>query len=80
MANVRAKFKCISITHGMYGSPDAMSYRFQPVLDTGIPEDQRYHKYTPSGNLEMLVENPNVHFEIGQDYYLNFTEATDVGV
>lgn len=76
MIRVRAKFKCISTTRTSHtpGQKDVpVTYRFQPMYDDTVPEDQRYAKYTPSGSLEMLVDNPGVEFELGRDYYLDFT-------
>lgn len=69
---VRAKFKCVSEQRS-YGSPDAKTVRFQAMYDPDLPEDQRYSKYTPSGHVEMFVDNPGVEFELGKDYYLDFT-------
>lgn len=49
------------------------TYRFQAVYDQTLPEDRRYAKYTPSGELRILVDNPNVTFVPGKSYYLDFT-------
>lgn len=72
---VRAKFRCISVTQ--YSSdPDGMKqYRFQAMYSPEVPEDQRYSKYTPSGSLEMTVDNSSVEFIVGADYYLDFSEV-----
>ena len=42
-----------------------------------MPENQRYHKYSPSGKLEITVSNPALRgaFKPGKSYYLDFTEA-----
>lgn len=69
---VRAKFRCQSAeTFG----PDAeqVNYRFAPVYDQAIPEDQRYARYTPAGELKLTVTNPAVSFTPGQSYYLDIT-------
>ncbi|MGI8333495.1 hypothetical protein ACRYCC_26380 [Actinomadura scrupuli] len=54
------------------------TYRFQAEYDQSVPEDQRYARYTPSGELRIQVDNPAVVFVPGQQYYLDFTpvEAT----
>lgn len=70
---IRAKFKCISETRYAYGQEGAKTVRFQAMYDPDLPEDQRFAKATPSGTLEMLVDNPSAQFEPGQDYYLDFT-------
>lgn len=51
------------------------TYRFSAVCDDGTPENERYARYTPIGNLTIQVDNPNVVFEPGRDYYLDFTPA-----
>lgn len=74
----RAKFRCYSATRVSYapGQEDLpVTYRFQPMYDTSVPEDQRYAKYTPAGSLEITVDNPAVQFELGQEYYLDFTKV-----
>ncbi|MEV7804974.1 hypothetical protein AB0O28_18695 [Microbispora sp. NPDC088329] len=54
------------------------TYRFSPQYDHSIPEDRRYAKYTPIGELRIQVDNPNVSFEPGKDYYLDFTPVDEV--
>lgn len=49
------------------------TYRFLASYDTSVPEDQRYAKATPSGQLTIAVDNPAVVFEPGKSYYLDFT-------
>lgn len=71
----RAKFRCISETRHCFGSPESRTYKFQAIYDDSIPEDQRYAKYTPTGTLEMVVDNPSVEFAVGAYYYLDFTPA-----
>ncbi|WP_406168863.1 hypothetical protein [Streptomyces sp. NBC_00996] len=51
------------------------TYRFHALYDTSIPEDVRYAKATPSGQLSIAVDNPTVVFEPGKSYYLDFTPA-----
>lgn len=66
----RAKFRCNSVETF---DGDARTYRFAPVYDPSVPEDARYARYTPIGELRMQVDNPAVTFEPGRDYYLDFT-------
>lgn len=70
--SVRAKFRCMS-DMAMIG--DQHSYRFIPVVDDGVPENERYHKYTPGGELTLVVDNPNVRFKVGEHYYLDFNRV-----
>lgn len=69
---IRAKFHCQSETKHSW-SVEARTYRFQAAYDPDLPEDQRFAKATPTGSLEMLVDNPAAQFEVGMSYYLDFT-------
>lgn len=68
---VRAKFKVTSITN--YEWP-GQTVRLQPVYDTTIEEDRRYAKATPSGQIELTIDNPlaQEQFKIGQYMYIDF--------
>lgn len=48
------------------------TFRFVAQYDPDLPEDQRYAQATPSGELRISVDNPNVIFEPGKSYYLDF--------
>lgn len=69
---VRAKFKCTSVER-FSAAEGPRTYRFAAMYDPSIPEDERYAKYTPTGELRISVDNPAVVFECGRDYYLDFT-------
>ena len=78
MNKVRAKFKCNHfIQHAGWqkGVPGSREYHFDAVCADEVPENQRFHKATPSGKLSMYVDNHDVSFEPGKSYYLDFTEA-----
>lgn len=66
---VRCKFECSTLENG--------KVRMTAAYDPNVPEDQQYCKYTPWGNLEMQVDNPNVDgfFVPGKKYYLDITPA-----
>lgn len=70
---IRAKFLCASETRHAYGQSGQRTYKFTAVYDPDLPEDQKFNKYTPSGSLEMVIDNPAAHFEPGRFYYLDFT-------
>jgi hypothetical protein len=72
MTTTRAKFTCQSETKHAW-NPAVRGFKFSAAYDPDIPEDQRYAKATPTGNLEITVDNPNVNFEIGKSYYLDIT-------
>ncbi len=74
---LRAKFRCSSVEY--FGDPadanTARQYTFHAVYDTITPENQRFTKATPSGELKMRVDNPEAQFKQGEVYYLDFTTA-----
>jgi hypothetical protein len=75
---IRAKFRCHFETHKKWGPQEdqvTRTYEFMAVYDTDTPENQRFAKATPSGSLTIQVDNPDVHFEPGKFYYLDFTPA-----
>lgn len=67
----RAKFMCNQIAMNLYG----IEYRFNAVTADDIPENESFFKYTPAGSLSITVTNPNVKFELGESYYLDFTPS-----
>lgn len=75
---VRAKFTLQSVT--TYGGEGRM-LKFYTQYDSTIPEDQRFTKATPSGSLEMTVDNPAAlaFFEnrIGKAFYLDMVEVPE---
>lgn len=71
---MRAKFRCNSVSDtGTY-----IQAQLGAVADDGTPENERYHKYTPSGSLTITIDNPALSefFTPQNFYYLDFTEAT----
>ena len=68
----RAKFRCDSVEHHNGGNRVS---KFSAVSDDGIPEHERYHKYTPAGSIQITVDNPAVEFTPGSLYYVDFTPA-----
>jgi hypothetical protein len=71
--SVRAKFRVSSVTD--FGFTKQM--KLVAVSDDGIPENQRYHKATPSGQIEMTIDNPPAadQFTPGKEFYVDFTPA-----
>lgn len=68
----RAKFQLQEITNQMGGQ---RTLTFRAAWDPTIPENERFNKATPCGELKMVVSNPDVQPEIGQYFYLDFTPA-----
>lgn len=79
MDRVRAKFRCYSIEHFSQEPGGSRRVKLAPVYPGQNPteEDKAFWKYTPSGTLEMTIDNPPAAdmFEIGKVYYLDFTRA-----
>lgn len=78
MSQVRAKFKCSSfVQHAGWqkGVLGPREYQFEAVCADEVPENQRFHKATPSGKLSMYVDNQDVSFEPGKSYYIDFSLA-----
>ncbi|MFI6329847.1 hypothetical protein ACIBBG_16290 [Micromonospora chersina] len=73
----RAKFRCNSVEfrgdHTDENTP--RTYNLSPVYDTSTPENARFTKATPWGELKLNVDNPDARFEVGQFYYVDFTPA-----
>jgi hypothetical protein len=55
------------------------SLKFQPVYANDDPnhENSRFWAYTPSGEIRLGTINPEAwkEFEIGEEYYVDFTPA-----
>ena len=63
-----------------YSKPVAVEKRtlnFTPVSGDGNPENKKFWDATPSGSLQLGVVNPSAwkEFELGKEYYLDFTPA-----
>lgn len=71
---VRAKFTCTSITKSTkYPSGFMWAYKFN-VVTSGSEENKEFFASTPSGNIEIAGIRDDL-FEVGQEYYLDFTPA-----
>jgi hypothetical protein len=75
--SVRAKFFCYKIEDASryYGEP-AKSVRFSAVVSDG-EVNKEWSKFTPSGNMEMVITNPDAfdQFEQGKEYFLDISKA-----
>jgi hypothetical protein len=70
---VRAKLQLVAITN--HGGTERKTLRFEARCDQTIPEDQRFQKATPYGQVELQVDNPGAieKFALGQEYYVDFS-------
>jgi hypothetical protein len=70
----RSKCRLTQIVTSKYGQGyESKKYVFETQYDPSTPEDQRFCKATPSGRIEMIVDNPAAQaaFVLGQDYYFD---------
>lgn len=69
---VRAKFKVDDVKNVGGG----FSIKLSPVM-TGSDENKEFFKYTPWGSIEIGVVNESAatQFEVGKEYYVDFTSA-----
>lgn len=71
--SVKAKFKCDAITHYEHSK----EIKASPVIGYS-GENAEFTKYTPSGQLTMLIDNESKAAELfapGKEFYLTFEEA-----
>jgi len=69
-----------------YGDPDAYeqvemrTLKFAPVYGNNDPnhENTKFWKSSPSGSISLGTINPEAwkHFELGKEYYIDFTPAS----
>lgn len=73
---VRAKF-CVVAVNAVPWSEDAKEIVLEPRYDPTLPEDQKYSKYTPSGRITMVVDNPPAaaQLPLGKILFVDFTPA-----
>ncbi|WP_213238983.1 hypothetical protein [Citrobacter braakii] len=74
MSTVRAKFSCHFIQKAIDDS--SRTIHMSPVT-ADTTENKEWSKYTPFGQLQMLVSNPAAfeQFEEGKEYYIDIQAA-----
>lgn len=72
MSNVRAKMRC----YHKEESESGFIVKFRPVT-SGSEENERFYKYTPGGECSLATINADAAkgFEVGKEYYLDFSAA-----
>lgn len=67
---IRAKFMVSAITEHAWGTT---MVKLETRYDESIPEDQRLYDATPSGNFEMMVNNPKAleQLKLGEFFYID---------
>ena len=75
---IRAKFSLVEIRSNQYNKSvePVKTLIFEPRYDQDIPEDVRFLMATPTGRLEMRVDNPKAleYFELNKYYYFDATK------
>lgn len=79
---VRAKFMVTRVQQHYYSSANgpvegSKEIFLTPQYDTSIPEDQRYSKATPSGEIRLQIDNPSAaaYLKPGTQFYVDFTSV-----
>lgn len=74
---MRAKFQVRSVTKFPYSE----EVNAVPVCDDGTPENEKFNKATPCGELKMSITNPTAmgFLQPGKEYYLDFTPVEKDG-
>ena len=73
---VRAKFTCNSVTKyksGWGDFPNHYNFEFSAV-SSGSEENKKFFAATPSGTVKLSALKEDL-FEVGKEYYLDFTPA-----
>lgn len=74
----KCKFNCNwkEVNKLSNGEPDAVTIKMSPVYD-GNEENKKFFKYTPGGELDLYVVNPEFAecIKMGKTYYIDITPA-----
>lgn len=74
---VRAKFRVTSLVTTEFGPHSTPSKRIvlEPQYDQKLAEDVSFSKATPSGRIEMQIDNPVAleRLTVGKTFYVDFT-------
>jgi hypothetical protein len=77
MAQVRAKFRCIEKADRstQWGASKGVQSSGVKLAAVAGPENKEWAQFTPSGQLEMQIDNPAAldAFVVGTDYFIDFT-------
>ncbi len=70
---VRGKFRVVSLTEHHWSKSQRI-VKLSVEYDTSIPEDQRFFDATPTGQIEMTVNNPAAleFLKLGKTFYVDF--------
>lgn len=74
--SVRAKFQCDGVTKE--AGLDYSTIQLSPVIN-GSEENKRFWNYTPAGSISLSTTNESAakQFEVGKEYYVDFTSEDE---
>ena len=77
--SVRGKFKLTEVTE-LEWNRTARKLHLHAVCNDGTEENEKFHRATPGGSISITVDNPAAlsQFEIGKEYYVDFTNVAPV--
>jgi hypothetical protein len=72
---IRAKFYVQKVAKTAWGG--GVEVTLSPQYDTTIEEDKRFSKATPSGTIQLYIDNPpaSEYLALGKYFYVDFTEV-----
>lgn len=84
MRTMRAKLKVVKVAQTSYNQDGSISQEeltFNAVTGPDGSANREWSKWTPSGNFQLTVSNPELFGKIraGQEYYVDFTLAEQEG-
>lgn len=73
--SVRAEFYCNAINKS---SDNSTAVAHLIVVKTGSAENESWSKYTPSGQLQMVISTPAAfeQIELGKEYFIDIVPAS----
>ncbi len=76
MTTTRAKFRCLGVRKQL-GYQKDVPFTFETdftAVTSGSEENKAFFASTPTGTIKVSTVRED-HFKVGQDYYVDFTEA-----
>lgn len=78
--SVRAKFYVVEITRSKHwdrAKGEVQTIKLQPVSGDDSPENKAFYEAMPTGSIQLATVNEEVgrQFQLGQEYYVDFTPA-----
>lgn len=71
---IRCKFVCSETGESQWNPGNKVAKAKLNVVYAGSPENTKFFASTPSGTIELATLKTGL-FEVGKEYYVDFTEA-----